>query len=134
MAGVELQHCVHGEWMTVSQACERLGVNKKTMHNWRQSHRRPNGKPALLEDAWDFYAGRAAGTIPDSRGRRPTLYRYRGKRMSIPQIARLTGIPVAHIYAVIRYHHCSPEDAVKRVRAREIERAVDRIMDIINGE
>ena len=91
MAGHEARHCVHGEWMTVKEAAARLGVSWKTIHNWRFNHRHRDGMPALLEEAWDYYEGRASGAIPETRGREPVKYRYKGRLTTIPEVAERAG-------------------------------------------
>ena len=42
------KHLVHGTWMTEAEAAEKLGRSRLTVRHWRYTHRRPDGKPALL--------------------------------------------------------------------------------------
>ena len=136
MAGHEHKHCVHGEWMTLSEVAARLGISWKTLHNWRFNHRHPDGRMALVEEAWDFYTKRASGEIPDSRGRAPVKHRFRGELLSVPEVSDRTGIQTNRLYNMMNWHHCDLEAAVKRIdaldRKREINRATRKIMEIIN--
>ena len=66
MAGRKRQpdrHLVHGEWMTEAEAAERLNRSRRTVRDWRYSHRRADGGPALLVEAWDHYTDVNAGRI-----------------------------------------------------------------------
>ena len=136
MAGYEHRHCVHGEWMTLKEVCEALGIAKNTLHNWRTRHKRPDGRQALVEEAWDWYKGRASGAIPETRGKKPVRYRYKGRMLSVPEVAERTGIEIHRIYNMMNNHRCGPEAAVERIdeldRRREVNRATRKIMDILN--
>ena len=136
MAGYEHRHCVHGEWMTIREAAERLGISKQAIRHWRERHRHPDGSLGLVEEAWDWYTGRASGAIPDSRGREPVRYPYRGELLSVPEVSDRTGIQTNRLYNMMNWHHCDLEAAVKRIdaldRKREINRATRKIMEIIN--
>ena len=136
MAGHEQLHCVHGEWMTLDEVSEVLGIKKNTLHNWRWKHRRPDGKQALVEEAYDYFKARAAGEIPETRGKRPVMHRYKGGMASIPEVARRTGIDVHRLYNMMNDHHCGLEEAVKRIDAldkrRQVAWGTRQIMGIIN--
>ena len=54
MTGKKALHLVHGEWMTVQEAADRLGVAYKSIDNWRTKHRRKDGRRALLVEYWDW--------------------------------------------------------------------------------
>ena len=122
--------------MTIREAAARLGIGWKTLHNWRFNHRHRDGMPGLLEEAWDYYEGRASGAIPDKRGREPVRYPYRGRLLSVPEVSELTGIQTNRIYNTMNFHRCGLEAAVKHIdrldRKREVNRATRKIMEIIN--
>lgn len=138
MAGHEHLHCVHGEWMTLREVCAALGITMSALRHWRERHRGMDGKPGLVEEAWDYYKAKAAGEIPETRGKRPVMYRYKGGLASIPEVAKRTGIEVHRIYNTMNDHQCGLEEAVKRIDAldkrRQVQWGTRQIMGIINSD
>ncbi len=132
MAGKKALHMVHGEWMTIQEAARRLGLSESTLYSWRWKHRTQGGKPGLLVDAWDFYDARRRGLNPPAhRGRTPKKYRYRGKRLTIKQVAAVMGIYMSSIYLCKARHGCTVQEAIDRMdqnQTRRAERALVRIL------
>lgn len=127
------KHMVHGEWMTEVQAAARLGVRRTALRNWRYSHRQPDGKPALLETAWDFYSAVNAGTIKRHPGRPPVMHRVGGKLMTPREAADTTGVKRATLYSTMERHGMSLEAATRYHEEKRTRRAVREIMGIIYG-
>lgn len=135
MAGHERKHCIHGKWMTLREVCAALGITMIALHQWRQRHKRANGKMALVEDAWDYYTDRATGVIVPMYGRKAAKHPYHGHLATIPEVAERTGIDEKRIRNRVNYYHCRLDTAVKMIREedrrKEIDRATDAIMGII---
>lgn len=74
MAGKPARHLVHGEWMTIYEAAERLGVAASTIENWRSLNRREDGSKALLVDYWDWAMRWRRGEIPRRPGKHVRTY------------------------------------------------------------
>lgn len=135
MAGKKGLHMVHGEWMTIAEAARRLGVKYQTLTKWRCLHRTTDGRPGLLVDAWDFYDARRRGLNPQKpRGKKPKKHRYRGKRLTIRQIAEKMGVSTQAIYKNMERKGCSVQEAIDCMDARRTRRAERELMKILTGE
>ena len=69
MAGKKVRHMVHGEWLTVAEVAARVGVTERWINRWRYKHRR-DGKPALVEEAYEWHRAANAGGDQALRGPR----------------------------------------------------------------
>ena len=135
MAGKKALHMVHGEWMTIDEAARRLGLSESTLYHWRWKHRTQDGKPGLLVDAWDFYDARRRGLNPRAYGgKTPKTYRYRGKRMSIKQIAERMGVYRNSIYLCKARHGCTMQEAIDRMDRNLTRRAEKQLVRILIEE
>lgn len=127
------KHMVHGMWMTEAEAEERLHRSRITIQQWRYRHRRPNGKPALLVEAWDYYADVNAGRMQQHIGR-PPKHKYKGRPAHVTQVAKRLGIPAGTLYSHLHNHRGGLDAAVKYYEAKRQKRAEAEILRIINGE
>ena len=132
MADRPATHLVHGEWMTVQEAADRLGVAYKTIDNWRSIHRHEDGSRALLVDYWDWTMRWRRGEIPRRPGKHVRTYWVRGKQLTMKQAARKAGVSYKALHCYIRAHGCSVNAAVRYYERRAIQRAVNEIMAVIN--
>lgn len=113
MAGRKALHMVHGEWMTVQEAAERLGVTYKSIENWRTVHRRADGSRSLLEDYWDWAMRWRRGEIPRRPGKHVRTYWVHGKQLTMKQAAQRVGVSYKALHCYIRAHGCSVNAAVR---------------------
>ena len=123
---------VHGQWMTEAEAAARLGRSVITVRQWRYKHRREDGKPSLLVEAWDHYADVNAGLIKLHRGRSAKVHRVGGKRMTRNQAAEALGIKVGTLDSYMSIHRCGVAAACayyERKRRREAEKRILEIID-----
>ena len=125
------KHLVHGEWMTIYEACERLGVPYGTINNYRYTHRRADGGMGLLVDAWDYYIAVKRGEIKRHPGKKPRRYWVNGKEVTMREAAALAGTTLHSLRMYIRYHRCPVQTAVRVYKKRAEDRAVREIMGII---
>ena len=126
------RHLVHGEWLTISEAARRLGLSVKTLYNYRYKHRRPDGGPGLLVDAWDWYSeDHVREHAP--LGRPPLTYYVNGKLLTMKQAAVLVRVNHKAMRFYIHKHGCTVQTAVRFYRKRAEERAVREIAGIILG-
>ena len=127
------KHCVHGEWMTVSEAARRLGVRRGTLEKWRLYHRDAEGRLASLEDAWRAYRAYATGARKRYPGRRRAVHKYHGRSVTVREIAEEKGIRPNTIHAYMHRNRCTLQQAVDAIDRRRTERAVRKIVGIIMG-
>ena len=132
MAGRPARHMVHGEWMTIYEAAERLGTTYKTIENWRTVHRREDGSRALLADYWDWAMRVRRGEIPRRPGKHVRTYWVHGKQLTMMQAAQRVGVTYKAMHCYVRTHGCTVNAAVKYYERRAIQRAVNEIMAVIN--
>lgn len=132
MAGKPALHMVHGEWMTVYEAAERLGVSFTAIENWRSKHRRADGSRALLVEYWDWAMRWRRGEIPRRPGKQARIYWVKGRQLTLKQAAQRAGVSYKVFHQYVARHRCSVNTAVRHYEERAIQRAVDEIMSIIN--
>lgn len=128
------KHLVHGKWMTVVEAASLLGVRAETLKQWRYTNRQPDGKPARLETAWDFYSAVNAGQIPRRPGRTPKRHRFKGRLMTTREAARAIGVDAQRVWVMVHRYGISTEAALERCEQITIRKAVQKILKIIYGE
>lgn len=120
-----VKHMVHGEWMTEAEAAARLGVKPMTLRAWRYANRQADGRPALVETAWDFYSAVNAGRIKRNPGRPPARRLIGGKLMTPMEVAQAAGVKRSTLYAVMCNRGMDLEQAARYydgVRTRRAER------------
>lgn len=126
------KHLVHGEWMTEAEAAARLGVKAMTLRAWRYANRQADGRPALVETAWDFYSAVNAGKTKWP-GRPPARRLIGGKLMTPMEVAQAAGVKRSTLYAVMCKHGMDLEQAARYYEGVRTRRAVREIMRIIYG-
>lgn len=133
MAGKPARHMVHGEWMTMKEAGERLGVGPRTIEQWRYKHRRTDGSMGLLEEAWDYYTGVRAGRIIHHPGKANVARRYwvNGRYLTIREAAARVGVKEMTMRAMIQKRGCSVQSAVRYYERKKKDEAVRAILGII---
>ena len=108
MAGKPAKHLVHGEWMTIYEAAERLGVKWRSIEIWRSRHRRSDGSRGLLvEDCVD------------------------GEMMTVREAAERFDLRIKNLYSYMERHNCDLAEAVMRLKKARIKAAVHEIVKII---
>lgn len=120
---------VDGKWTTVRQAAEMLGVSECAIRCRMHQHPRPDGGPAPLQEAVDYYR-RGEN---EKTGRRAALHRVGGRKTTIKAEAARLGIsPVS-----IRTHMCrtgeSLAQTVRYYERRARAKAEKEIMAILSG-
>jgi transposase len=119
--------------MTEAEAAERLGRSRRTVRQWRYTHRHADGREALLEEAWDHNTDVNAGRIKLHMGR-PTKYKLRGRPVKVRQVAEKLGVPVGTLYSHMHYHRCGLDATVSYYERKRQRQAEKRILEIINGD
>ena len=128
------KHLVHGEWMTEAEAAERLGIKRLTIKKWRSIHRRPDGKPGLLVEAWDYYVDVKAGRIKRWMGRPPVVHRVGGRRMTKREAAEELEMPVGTLDSYMHNHRCGLAAAHRHYSEKRQRQAEKKILEIIRGK
>ena len=129
----EARHCIHGEWMTTTQAAEQLGTSYAALVQWRVKHRRPDGSPALLEECVDHYEAVRAGHIKRYVGSvgRGARYWVRGRKLTMAQAAEKYGLNEMSLRRYVYRHGCSVQTACEAMAALKARRAELAIMKIL---
>ena len=121
---LEEKHCVHGEWLTTTEAAARLGVARRTLVNYRQHHK------CLLEDAFDHFDGLNKGWIAHGKtGPKPRQGWVKGQRVTIREAAGELGVSVNTMYRLAR-RAGSIAGAVRVVEKKREDAAVRAILSI----
>lgn len=123
MAGKKTRHLVHGEWMTMNAAAEALGVSRRTLDNWRWQHRRADGGPGLLVDAWDHYSALRSGRIKPGPFKLARRHRVHGRMMTVAEAAEALSVRPKALRQCMYNNGLSLEGAWDRYAARNAERA-----------
>ena len=130
---IAYRHCVHGEWMTLREAAQRLGIGYEALCNWRSNHKDAEGRPALLEAAWDHYSDINRGRIPRIPGRPPKRQRVGGRMLSTREAAEAAGLPLWQVRQYMYRYGYSLARALKAIEERKKKAAEQEIMRIIFG-
>lgn len=125
------KHLVHGEWMTEVEAAKRLGRARITIQQWRYRHRNPDGQPALLEEAWDYYVDVRAGRVKRWMGRQTIRYRVGGRMMSRNEAAEELEMPVGTLDSYMHNHRCGLDAAWRHYTKKREDAAVKKLLEII---
>ena len=128
------KHLVHGEWMTEVEAAKRLGRARITIQQWRYRHRHPDGQPALLEEAWDYYVDVRAGRVKRWNGRQTTRHRVDGHMMSRNEAAEALHMPVGTLDSYMHNHRCGLAAAYRHYSEKRQRQAEKKILEIIRGK
>lgn len=131
MAGKPAKHLVHGEWMTIYEAAERLGVKWRSIEIWRSRHRRSDGSRGLLVEAWDYYTSANAGVQMQRLGRMPRRYCVDGEMMTVREAAERFDLRIKNLYSYMERHNCDLAEAVMRLKKARIKAVVREIVKII---
>lgn len=135
MARKPQKHLIHGEWMTIYEISDRLGVAVGTIRQWRKRHRHRDGSAATMAEAWDWYTGVALGKIrhrgPSTRARE---YWVNGRYMTIAEAASQVGVSEEALRSMMYKGRRTLQSAVRHYEHAQKDRAVREILDIIyNG-
>jgi predicted transcriptional regulator len=98
MAGRPKKHLVDGEWITVQEAADRLGIQRQQLYSLISNHR------CSLQVAVNLYRENLA---LNDQGR-ADRHMVDGRWMSIRQAAEMLGLPVTTIRSYL-YSHRQPD-------------------------
>ena len=121
------RHYVDGQWMTVRQASEMLGVSMTALYNWMHNHRRADGRPARLADAVDAYR---EGLVKHD-GREPVQHRVGGRTMTTFEAAEKLGINVLALRLHMSRHKASLASTIRYYEQRKRKKAEKDILAIL---
>lgn len=122
----EVYHCIHGEWLTTSEAARRLGVARQTLQGYRYEHH------CILEDAYDHYDALNRGWIQRGKpGPKPKTYRLRGKDLTVAEAAEALRVPLSTMYKTLYRHRGDLNAAARALEKKREEEAAREILRII---
>ena len=123
-------HRVDGQWKTVREVAESLGVTSSALQNWRFRHKDAQGRQPTLEAAAAAYR---AGQVQNGGHVEKKLYWVHGRRMTMPEAAKRFGVTVH----ALKYHMYrrgkTLQGAVDRIMALKSRRAERKILKILKG-
>lgn len=124
---LEERHCVHGEWLTTTEAAARLGVARRTLVNYRCKHK------CLLEDAFDHFDGLNKGWIVRGKtGPKPRRGWVKGKYLTIREEACALGVSLSTMYRLVQ-REGSIAGAVRAIEKKREDAAVREIVKPLQG-
>lgn len=112
MAGVAKKHLVDGEWITVAEAAERLGVTRQQIYN------QMNVKRIGLQTAVNLIRDNLA-LNGQGKGYR---YMVDGRWMTIRQAAEMLNITPKALRTYMYRHRCTLSEAVETYRSKVVVR------------
>ena len=118
---------VDGQWLTVTQAAEMLGVKPQNLRNWRDRNRHPDGSSATLQEAVEFYR---AG-LNTRRGHAPVQHRVGRKLMTTADAAKLLGTSVFNVRTYMSRNHATLAQTIRHYQQRQQRKAEKDIMSIL---
>lgn len=134
MSHKPVRYPVHGEWLSVREAAERLGVATGTLRAFRNRHRDRDGCPMSLEDVCEHYLAVGAGEIPRWPGRVPKRHRVNGRLMTVGEAAAALGIRRKLLDCHMSRNRCSLAETYRAMDARRTRKAEREIMKILKGK
>ena len=123
------RHLVDGEWLTVRQAAERVGVSPITIHHWRQSN-----PGATLADAMAHYRRYQTGELKRWPGAVARKHYVLGKYLTIAEAAEQYRTTEPALRCHMYKHRCSLHAAVKALEERRKRQAEKDILAILAGK
>ena len=118
---------VDGKWTTVSQAAGALGVNPQVIRNWMSRHRHPDGTPATLAEAVEFYR---AG-LNHRRGHVAVQHRVGRKTMTTFEAAERLGISINAIRLYMSKNRASLAATIRHYEQKKQRKAEKDILSIL---
>lgn len=125
------RHMVDGRWITQQEAAQMVRVKVKSIREWRNMHRHKDGSQATLQEAVDYYRQYLTGERKRYKGKPATLYRVRGREITVQQASQMCGSSVNALRQLMSAHGWTLEQAVKHaeeLKRRRVEKAILRIL------
>lgn len=115
------RHMVDGQWMTVQQAADMLGVTRSAVRSYMYSHH------TTLAETVDAYR---SGAVVRG-GTAPKLHRVGGKMMTAAQAAEMLGIDVLCLRLHMSRHGASLAQTIKYYQKKKQKKAEKDILNIL---
>lgn len=125
---------VYGEWLTIREVAERLGITYAAVRQYRRRNPDRDGRPPSMEAVCKHYRAVQAGEIPYTPGRPPKRHRVNSRLMTVDEAARALGVDRRVLDCHISRHRCGVAEAYEAIDARKTRRAELEIMKILKGK
>ena len=120
---------VDGEWTTVKQAAEMLGVNRKCLWNYRANprNRHPDGSKPTLQEIVDHFRD------PNRRrgGRKARLHKVGNRMMTTAEAAERLGVSQAAVWIYMAKHKATLAQMIRHYERKKKEKAEKAILAIL---
>ena len=126
------RHLVDGEWITLAQAAERLGITPKTIRNWRLDPKKATGVKPTLAEAMEHYKKYLTGERKRYKGSVAKTHWVKGEYLTYDEAAKKYNTSVNGLRMYVSKHKCSLNAAIKHLEERRAKRAEKDIMAILN--
>ena len=127
------RHYVDGEWITLGQAAERVGVSPKTIRNWMYERRKATGVNPMLAEAVAHYRKYKTGELKRYRGSKGKQYWVKGEYLTFTEAAAKYHTSINSLRMYVRDHRCSLNTAVRKLEERKATQAEKEIIGILFG-
>ena len=121
---------IEGEWLTLTQIAERLGVKPHTISAWRYD----NGA-SMIEAVEHFRRWNEGGRVRNPRGGRPAqVYRVGNREYTAPEVAKKYGVHVMSVRSLLKARNGDMGKVLRFYQAkarRKRERAEQEILRIL---
>jgi len=128
------RHMVDGEWITLEQAAERVGVKPKTLRAWRSQNRDEHGIKPTLAEAVAHYRKYITGERKRYPGSIAKRYWVKGEYLTFKEAAERYHTTENALRSCTHKHNCSLNAAIKRLESRRTREAEKNILAILIGE
>ena len=125
------RHLVDGEWITLAQAAERLGIVPKTIRNWRLEQKRLTGIKPTLAEAMEHYRKYCTGERKRYPGSVAKTHWVNGEYLTFDEAAEKYKTSVNALRTYVCKHKCGLNTAIRNLETRRAKRAEKDILAIL---
>ena len=124
------RYLIEGQWMTTGQIAGMLGIQTHSLVAWRNRHKRPDGAPASMTEAIEYFRGYQTGERKrhNGEGGRPCKkHMVDGRVWTVKDVCEKYGVHRNTVYKTLYTHGKDMARVIehfeaRRRRRREIER------------
>lgn len=95
------RYLIEGRWMTTGQIAGMLGIKTHSLVAWRNKYKRPDGTPAPMDEAIEYFRGYQTGERKrhNGEGGRPwKRHMVNGKAYSVKDISERYKVSISAVY------------------------------------
>ena len=125
-----VRHMVNGQWMTIRQIADMLGVKPRSLYNYRARHKHPDGSAmSYVELVEAFQSGKVR-----HGGRKPIRHRVGRRTMTVYEAARMLGVNANALRIRMYRKKQRLSTVIRYYESKKKRQAEEDIMKILKGE